>query len=338
MAAPAMQIDRITALEELEALRPDWEWLWQRCPAAGPFQHPDWLIAWWRHLGGGELRALAFHEGAELVGVAPFYVHRDDRRGLRQLTLLGNGVSDTLDVLVVPGAEATAAAVREFVAGDDGGWNAVDLRDLPPHSPLLAMAAGRRGLACEADAPHAVIDLNAAGPDGAGLMSQKFRSNLRQARRQAERRGEVRITRADASDAQPQLDVLFALHRARWQQREQQGVLADAGVQGFHREVAVRFAARGWLRQYVLQIGERIVGAYYGFSLRGRSYHYIGGFDPQFQACSPGALLLQHALRDAITEGAEAFDLLRGRESYKYRWGAVDRPQYRLRGQFARQQ
>jgi CelD/BcsL family acetyltransferase involved in cellulose biosynthesis len=95
--------------------------------------------------------------------------------------------------------------------------------------------------------------------------------------------------------------------------------------------VAGRFAVRGWLRQYVLRIGGAAAAVNYGFSLRGRSYYYIGGFDPQFEPSSPGALLLQHVLSEAIAEGVAEFDLLRGGELYKYRWGAESRPQYRLR-------
>ena len=40
---------------------------------------------------------------------------------------------------------------------------------------------------------------------------------------------------------------------------------------------------------------------------------------------SPGAQLLDHAIRAAISEGAREFHFLRGGESYKYLWGAVDR-------------
>lgn len=65
--------------------------------------------------------------------------------------------------------------------------------------------------------------------------------------------------------------------------------------------------------------------------MRDRTHSYIGGFDPRFAACSPGALVLEHALAEAVRERASEFDFLRGREAYKYRWGGRDRPQYRVR-------
>jgi CelD/BcsL family acetyltransferase involved in cellulose biosynthesis len=33
----------------------------------------------------------------------------------------------------------------------------------------------------------------------------------------------------------------------------------------------------------------------------------------------------------SIDEGLKEFDFLRGREDYKYRWGAIDRPSYARR-------
>ena len=36
-------------------------------------------------------------------------------------------------------------------------------------------------------------------------------------------------------------------------------------------------------------------------------------------------------MADAVREGATRFDFLRGREPYKYDWGATDTPQLRRR-------
>jgi Acetyltransferase (GNAT) domain len=43
------------------------------------------------------------------------------------------------------------------------------------------------------------------------------------------------------------------------------------------------------------------------------------------------ALVIDYAIRAAVREGAAEFDFLRGREAYKYRWGATDRLTYRRR-------
>ena len=118
------------------------------------------------------------------------------------------------------------------------------------------------------------------------------------------------------------LDDLFRLHEARWRSRGEAGVLADPAVQEFHRDAAPALAAEGMLRLYRMRIGEAVAAVYYGFAWRGRSYAYIGGFDPEMPRLSPGALILRHAIGAAIAEGCAEFDFLRGGEGYKYAWGA----------------
>jgi CelD/BcsL family acetyltransferase involved in cellulose biosynthesis len=76
-------------------------------------------------------------------------------------------------------------------------------------------------------------------------------------------------------------------------------------------------------------LGSEIVASLYLFGHRRCAYFYLAGFDPRFKAFSPGMLLIGHAIEDTILEQAEEFDFLRGRESYKYRWGAMDRPTFR---------
>jgi CelD/BcsL family acetyltransferase involved in cellulose biosynthesis len=61
---------------------------------------------------------------------------------------------------------------------------------------------------------------------------------------------------------------------------------------------------------------------------KGRAYSYLSGFDPEFGGISPGTLAVGHAIRHAMGEGAREFDFLRGRERFKYFWGARDRPCY----------
>jgi CelD/BcsL family acetyltransferase involved in cellulose biosynthesis len=59
-------------------------------------------------------------------------------------------------------------------------------------------------------------------------------------------------------------------------------------------------------------------------------YCYLQGFDPAYKALSPGAQILAAVIDDAVREAKASVDFLRGREPYKYVWGAADRDTYRL--------
>ena len=57
---------------------------------------------------------------------------------------------------------------------------------------------------------------------------------------------------------------------------------------------------------------------------------YNSGYDPNYSSFSIGLLLKAMCIREAIEEGKEYFDFLRGMESYKYHFGAKDVQLYRL--------
>jgi CelD/BcsL family acetyltransferase involved in cellulose biosynthesis len=101
-------------------------------------------------------------------------------------------------------------------------------------------------------------------------------------------------------------------------------------VQAFHREVAARFLANGWLRLHLLTADGDYRAALYCYALGGRTFYYLGGFAPEYSKYSLGTLLTAQAIRQAISEGHAEFDFLRGREPYKYRWQPEERINQRM--------
>jgi CelD/BcsL family acetyltransferase involved in cellulose biosynthesis len=315
----------------LAALRPEWLALWRRCPAATPFQSPDWLLPWWRHLGGGELLAVAVRDGARLVGLAALFLYED--RGTRRLLPLGIGVSDYHDLLIEEGREAdAAAALFAALRQERACWDVLEFEELRPEACALRLACppGWSDEAAENGCCPAL-----ALPAGAAAVRDcvpraKFEA-VKLARNRARRRGDVVVEQAGPASVGGHVEALIRLHAACWDERGGAGVLAEARLQSFHREAAPLLLESGVLRLYALRIDGRIVAAYYGFAQSGRSYAYLTGFDPDYRFESPGTILFAHAIEAALGEGARAFDFLRGREPYKYGWGAADRPNRRRR-------
>ena len=282
----------------LSALAPAWRRLFERCPDATPFQSPEWLLPWWD----------AFREGKALVTVAGY------RHGVLELLLplctidgtvmfIGSGNSDHLDLLTTA-AEALPGALAALEAA---AWSAIELHQLPPHSPLLALP-GEVG----AGEPCPIASLPPP-------ISVHFAKRLERSRRALSASGAVSFAHENTPDA---FAHFAALHRQRWQTRGEAGVV-DGGSGAFLLEVLQRSPEA---RLGVLRAGTAAVAAYLGFLHRGVLYSYLGGFDPAFERIGIGNLLIDEAMRAALHGGARAFDFLRGREAYKYRWGAADRP------------
>jgi CelD/BcsL family acetyltransferase involved in cellulose biosynthesis len=328
-----LRIQEIADPGDLEALAPEWTGLFAADPEASPFQSPEWLIAWRRaFLTGGRLWALALRQAGDLVGLAPFFLHADPETGRRQLTLLGNGVSDRQALVAHAGArESVAAAVAGRLAARRDLWDLADFRDLPERSPLLALPLPGAAERIDAEAPCPALDLP-ADPEAvlAGLPKGR-RADLRRCARRLGEIAPVSFSRADAASLDEHLHALAWLHGARWRARGEPGVLADPRVLAFHQAAAPGLLARGLLRLEALRLGGRIIAAHYGLRRGSTGYSYIHAFDPEFAGFGPGWLLMAHSLETAVREGAARFDFLRGREDYKYAWGAVDRPQWRRR-------
>ena len=315
----------VESTAEFEALVPEWQALWARCPEATPFQHPAWLLPWWRQFAPGALFSVAVRHAGRLVGLAPFYIEAGAYG--RRILPVGISLSDYLDVLLDPDfSQAAGRAIVEHVQREAARWDGWDLEDLAP-------GAAAFGLPCPAGCvetsgeQHAcpVLQLPTTLDALPGSLPARQLRHLRLARNRAARHGTVILAREDGPAAGDVLEMLFRLHRSWWERRGESGLLVDERIPRFHREALPKLLETGMLRLYVLRIADRVAGVYYGLRHGGRAYAYISGFNPDFTFESPGTILFAHAIEEAVREGAREFDFLRGRETYKYTWGAVDR-------------
>src|SRR5205085_2465794 len=133
-------------------------------------------------------------------------------------------------------------------------------------------------------------------------------------KRRASELGQYSITEARTHEVPETLNELVRLHSLRWKTRNGAGVLQTPEIQAFHQSVAVALMKRGFLRLYRFMLQGETIAVFYGFSCKGRTCYYIGGFDPAFSNVSPGTLLIEHAVLRAQQEGASYFDFLRGQE------------------------
>ena len=319
-----MRLEDLTSDAAIDRLVPEWQALWQRVSSATPFQSPEWLLSWWSFFGNGAPLVLTAREDGRLIGVLPLYRH--DEPECCKLLPMGIALSDYLDALMEPDRCGLAAALLGSLA-ELPRWEECYVPDLPPRAALLAAQCPAQlieyrgtGETCPVLAlPSAVAELRKVVP-------RKTLRDLRQARRRAAAAGEVEAIRADASIVSEFMQDFFRLHESRWQPIAGHGVFADPVVRDFHLTAAQRMLDAGMLRLYVLRVGNSTAAAYYGFTAKRTAYAYLSGFDPEFAELSPGTQIVAHAIEEAVQEGAQEFHFLRGGETYKYAWGAVDRP------------
>jgi dTDP-4-amino-4,6-dideoxygalactose transaminase/CelD/BcsL family acetyltransferase involved in cellulose biosynthesis len=299
--------------EDIEVLRD----LWRRLAAAAGnvFLTWEWASTWWRRYGAGRQLRIAVCRGGsgEPFALLPLYVWRD--RPLRVIRFLGHGTADELGPVCASGRRpATARALGQ----------AVD--ELQADILLAEHLVG-------AEAWSALLDGHVVQRDGFPLIratggweaylasrSPHLRKKMAwQERKLARTHGlEYRLA-DDPARLRSDLDMLFALHRARWPDGTE-----FTEHESFHREFAACALERGWLRLWFLMLDGTPVAAWYGFRFGETELHFQSGRAPAAERHSVGSILLAHTIREAFADGMREYRLLRGGEQYKQRFATAD--------------
>ena len=162
-------------------------------------------------------------------------------------------------------------------------------------------------------------------------LSADHRYNFNRKLRRLNQNYAVRFEQIDTPDqCREAIDVLIAQHNTRWQARGGSDAFHTASLVAFHREWTQVALKRGWLRLYVLRLNDKPAASLYGLLHRGTFYFYQSSFDAAYAQSSVGLISMGLAIRGAIDEGAEEYDLLHGSEAYKSHWSRDSRDLVRL--------
>ena len=305
----------------LREFQPEWSRFVQKLAPANPFQMPEWLLTWWSHFGSGELRTMVFRRNGEVVGVLPCFLH--EWKGRRQFTLVGSGITDYLDPLFEPLCVDRILDLLRKQLGHWTDWDICDWQDLSPDSPLRTL-----GTTVE-ETPCTEIAIQQPFEEFLSTRGKDLRRNLRRYRQQAQAHGSVQFDVTEFAD--PKLiDALIELHRARWAEHGESGMIEANHSERFLRDVTGLLARRGSLKIFSVRFADRIAAILLALSNRSTIFSYLSAFDPRTETFGFGRELLAQALRYAHDGGYRCWNFLRGNEPYKFSWGAQMVPKCRV--------
>jgi CelD/BcsL family acetyltransferase involved in cellulose biosynthesis len=350
--------------------RQEWDDLVARTPWSTPFSSWAFQRAWWdAYSANAHEETLAVVPADAPPGAAPVAIvplmHRHEvepsdalthtrmRHGrdlaLTQVPPTATAVffgasyhADYATILADPAdLPAVATATAAYLAGPDADdWDVVDLRRLrcaDPAGDHLAAALGALEMAnawtlnVEREDVCPVVTF----PDGVDMegflstLGKKERHEIRRKVRRAQAVGEIRLE--DSTRPLDDLETFIALHQKRW---GDDGLFpaTQGGEQSrvFIRRLFELFGPDGPLRLTSLTVGGRCIASGIHFETADSLLYYNAGVDPDARDLSPGVLMIHAYVARALAEGTRRMDFLRGNESYKYEWGAVDEPIQRL--------
>jgi CelD/BcsL family acetyltransferase involved in cellulose biosynthesis len=323
-----LTLEVIDSFVHLLKLENEWTRLLDTIHGITPFQLPEWLLTWWPHFGSGELQVLVFRREGVLAGIIPCFRHYWD--GLRQITLIGSGISDYLEPPLAPAYRFEILERLRTHLETDSAWDICNWQDLSAGSALEQL---RSSAAFEVSTQE---DIECTEIRNKGSFDQfwnerpaSLRRNLQRYRHKAQLAGRVDFEVTDRAD--PQLmDTLIRLHTIRWQRRGEPGMIAANRSDQFLRDIARVFERNRMVRFFSLCFQGSIVAIILSFLYRNTVFGYLSGFDPEFERLSFGGTILHHALRHSFEQGFTSWSFLRGNEPYKFWWGAQRIPKARV--------
>ena len=319
--------------------RSEWELLVEQDPAASIFQGPRYLEVWRNTLGAGTpLRTHTVHRDGRLIGVI---VDANDLTGApagpEEIRRFAGGteVTDYLGPVSRPEDRSDVADAYIANLAADVDWDEFVAGGLARDSDwaeVFRQAATAHGLTIFADEVEDVcprVALTGTYDDYLAALPGKMRQELtRKTRKLARDAGDLELVEVPADEVGARIDAF--LDQAAESFPEKAGFFRRADMHAWFAALAAEFADDRRLRLHELHVGGLPAASTVSLVDHGMWGLYNSSFDPALGSLAPGMVIVGLLIEQACEEKLGVFDLLRGDEAYKYRFGAVDRPVDRL--------
>jgi CelD/BcsL family acetyltransferase involved in cellulose biosynthesis len=313
--------------------RRDWGELVGRDPDGTVFHTPEFLKLYWEEFGerpGHLLLAFGETDTGEQIAVAALEVVGDVLRFLG-----GTEITDYQGPVGVPEVRGSFATELWAALLGREDWGEADLGGLPADSawlPELRAAADGHGLKLREETDRngvaPILELPPTWEEYLEQLPSKLRHEVRRkAKKLVSEAGPYEIERATPDTLDGLLNRFVELHRMS---EGPKGVFMVPGMEIFFRRLGETLCERGVFRLSFVRVGGELAAGTIGFRFKTTYSLYNSAFDRAWQSLAPGMVLVADVIREAIDEGCDRFDLLKGDYAYKYRFGARKRLVKRL--------
>lgn len=327
-----MKIERITNTENLKKIETEWNRLLFSSEQNCIFFTHEWFTSWWESFSeDNSLEILLFKDrDGGVFGAAPFMIKNGNVRFICSLE-----VSDYCDVFSTRGRrEEFFKELMSYLEMNYPDLKKIELSNIKASSltlDLLPRWASCHKFSCSYVEKEVVLvlDLPSSYEEYLTLLSKKNRHELRRKLRRFETlKGTRTVKVTETKELLSSMKTFIALHKQSSPAKER--FWNKDGMVDFFHELVRRFSLRKWVELNFLFQEDRILAALLNFSYGNQVSFYNAAFNREFVSFSPGIFLFNHCIKDAISEKKQKVDFLRGREKYKYYFGAKESKIFQL--------
>lgn len=302
-----------------------------------PFLRFGYQEQWWKTRGGGEwedgelILFLGYQEDT-LIGIAPFFNTIDDGKTI--FRLVGSlEISDYLDLIAAPEHyieffQSILSYIEHNLA-----WDEIVFENIPAHSPLMQYIDEHQ----DRENHSLKLEKSYVAPEVTLPNSwESYLANLDKKQRHEVRR---KIRRVEQDDIQSrfyrienenELDLAVYTFLDLMKQDPQKSAFLTPDMQAHMHDLMKWSYQEGILYLCFLEIDQVTAAGYFCFDDGEKIYIYNSGFNNDMRSFSPGWVLLSYLIQWAIENSRTAVDFMRGSESYKYKFGGVDKLLYHV--------
>jgi hypothetical protein len=224
-----------------------------------------------------------------------------------------------------PSAEIDKLLARELLnVAKSGGVDSICFERLPMHSGIFREIKGMSGFLIKQRVPHhfcySILMLKEQQTQRHGVFTRRIGRELRRKERILAREFPGRVSlKCFSKPAELDAGLCDAMRVAvtTWQYYLGLGLVDNA----YTRATFGFLADRGWLRIYVLYVGDRPCAFLVGQRYNNSFYCQYAGYHPNYARFSVGSLLTGRAFEDLATAGVQRVDLGEGGQEHNRRLG-----------------
>jgi CelD/BcsL family acetyltransferase involved in cellulose biosynthesis len=324
-------------VESIRGLAPEWAVLCAEAGDDNPFARPEWFESFAGSFDMAVKLVVARRDG-KLCAVLPLTETTDFLHGapVRKLQALFNLQTQRFDLIHSNDEtlrETLASAIWKALKGLPN-WQAIELRLVPKDSWIsdVAEAARRDGYQTgiwEMDgAPYVSLptlpDPETAISEFNGQLKRRFRNELKRRLKRLGELGNVEFVRTHGYSSE-QFDQYLEIESRGWKGSEGTAAACDSKSAKLHHDFARRAAANGALYIYQLRLDGKTIAISVNLKFGKKTIFWKTSFDEGFSRYSPGNLLIQEFIADAIRMGSTELDMLSPAADYKMVWATGER-------------
>jgi CelD/BcsL family acetyltransferase involved in cellulose biosynthesis len=339
-----MHVDVVRTLNDLQALKRNWDTLHEADPDAHYFLSSTWISSWFaaRSLPWQVLAVKENPQDETYVAFFPIQIGVGLDKGMgfyNTIVMGGSYYAVYTGILCDPAFQDRAIpALAEHIRGLN--WKRLHLDDVymsPERLQLFRdcfsssdvssgkMARGEHVTAAGEDIDHDVYIYVPLPDDFEQFLESKLgartRRNVRLCLRRLDSGDEFRVTHADAETIKSDLETFYELWERQWKPTNPRYAAYTIDCS---RQMLLQCFQDGSLLLPILWHGDRPVAAFVIFLDRHRNslICFLGSRDVSFGNPSPGVMLHADNIRWAIRNGFGTYDLGTGNYAYKYMFGS----------------